>query len=157
MKIWPRRILGVLGIGGGAVGFVACVTKLLGATQLVHWAIYVVFGSLYAWGAWCGVKLMESQPNALRYNRRFWLIQIPALNSPLLGYSLASGFHLTLSLSLTPFNLGFSCQVGSAFNFSLLQWDQPLSLGVNVVAYGIYLWLAHGFPDVPVTAVQSPA
>ena len=156
MKIWPRRILGILGIGGGAVGFVACATKLLGATHPAQWAIYIVFGGLYAWGLWCGVKLMESQPNALRYNRRFWLLQVPAFNSPLLGYSFASGFHLTLSLNLTPFSLGFNSQVGSAFDFSLIRWDQPLSLGVNVFAFGMYLWLEREFPDAPVTAVQSP-
>ena len=157
MKIWQRRALGILAIGGGVVGVTACVTSLFNSTYLVRWALYIVFASLYAWGVWCGVKLFESQPNALRYNRRFWLIQVPVLNSPLLAYSMASGFHLTLSLDLTPFNLGFNFLVGSTFNFSLFQWDQPLSFGVNVFAFGIYLWMAREFPDAPPGEVQSPS
>jgi hypothetical protein len=155
MKLWQRRILGLLAVGGGAAGATASVTMLLNSASVVRWAIYTVFACLYAWGVWCGVKMFEGQPNAEKYHRRFWLIQVPALNSPLIGYSMVCGFHLTLSLDLTPFKLGANFSLGSMFNFSLFQWNEPLSLGVNVFALGIFLWMAREFPDVPASEVQS--
>ena len=156
MKLWQRRALGILAVAGGAVGATVGVITLLSTTRVIEWLIYITFSCLYAWGVWCGVKLLEGQPNAERYNRRFWLIQVPALNSPLLGYSMACGFHLTLSLDLTPFKLGAKFNAGSQFNFSLLQWDQPLSLGVNLFALGVFLWMAREFPDVRPAEVKSP-
>jgi hypothetical protein len=156
MKLWQRRALGILAVGGGAVGATVGMTTLLRSTRVIEWLIYIGFSSLYAWGVWCGVKLLEGQPDAEKYNRRFWLIQVPALNSPLLGYTMVCGFHVTLSLDLTPFKLGANFHAGSQFTFSLMQWDQPLSFGVNIFALGIFLWMARKFPDVRPAEEQSP-
>jgi len=156
MKLWQRRVLGILAVGGGAVGATLSVIALIRVSHVIEGLIYVAFSCLYAWGIWCGVKMFEAQPNAERYNRRFWLIQIPALNSPLLSYTMVCGFQVTLSLEFTPLKFGASLDAGSQFNFSLLQWDHPWSFGINVFALGIFLWMARKFPDVSAGAVQSP-
>jgi hypothetical protein len=156
MKPWQRRILGILAVGGGSLGTGISVIALIRATRVIEWLTYIVFSCLYAWGVWCGVKLLEGQPDAEMHNRRFWLIQVPAFSSPLVGYSMFCGFHATLSLDLTPLGFNANFHAGSQFNLSLLQWEQPLSLGVNVFALGIFLWMARQFPDARSTEVQSP-
>lgn len=156
MKLWQRRALGVLAVGGGALGSSIALITLFQTTRVIEWLTYTVFSLLYAWGIWCGVTLLERQPGAEKFNRRFWLLQVPVFNSPLLGYLMYSGFHLTLSVELTPLSFNGNFHAGSQFNFSLLQWDQPLSIGFNVFALGIFLWLAREFPDARPAEVQSP-
>src|SRR5688572_28338299 len=123
MKLWQRRVLGILAVGGGAIGFTVGVTALIGSTRVIEWVMCLAFCVLYAWGIWCGIRLLERQPDAEMLNRRFWLSQIPALKTPLFGYIMACGFHLTVSLDFTPFKLGAKFDLGSNFNFSLIQWD----------------------------------
>jgi len=41
----------------------------------------IPFFALYAWGIWCGVQMLESQPAATRSNLKFWAIQVPVLQS----------------------------------------------------------------------------
>ena len=155
MKLWQRRLFGILAISGGALGVTVTTTTLFQTHRVVEWIIYIVFSCVFAWGAWCGVKLLEAQPGAERANLWFWLIQVPFLTSPVVAYSLTSGFHFTLSLDLPSFVLGMNFWLGSTFNFSLLQSDQPFSIGANVFALAVFLWLGK-LSRAQSVAVSSP-
>lgn len=141
MKLWQRRVLGILAVGGGAIGLSVALTALVQRTNPVEWLFCAGFASIYGWGLWCGVKLLEGAPGAERANLKFWLIQVPAFSSPVFGYFLSSGFHLTLSLQPSSLHVRVNFLLGSFFNYSLLQHDVPVSIGVNVFALGVVCWL----------------
>ncbi|GAB2524747.1 hypothetical protein GCM10027188_29600 [Lysobacter humi (ex Lee et al. 2017)] len=86
----------------------------------------LVFALLYGWGIWCGVKALEGHPGAERSNLRFWLVQIPALTSPVLGYFFACGFHLTAGVQIDPLKFNANFMLGSTFSYSLGQADTPV-------------------------------
>ena len=140
MKIWQRRAIGILTLGGGSVGIAATIALLFTRTNPIEWIFCVAFMMVYAWGVWCGVRLLERQPGSERSTLKYWLIQIPTFGSPLIGYFLSSGFHTTVSLQIAPFKLNANFLLGSTFNYSLLQAEQPWLVGVNVFAL-VVAWL----------------
>jgi len=123
------------------VGFAASLALLFTRSNPLEWLVCIAVTTLYAWGIWCGVKLIEAQPGAERSNFKYWLVQIPAFSSPIIGYFLSSGFHVTASIQFSPLKLNGDFLVGSKFNYSLMQTDQPVVVGVNVFALAIAMWL----------------
>jgi hypothetical protein len=147
MKLWQRRTLGILTLGGGAVGFAAALTLLLTRSNPIEWLFCIGFIAIYTWGVWCGARLLESQPGAEQSTLKYWLIQIPAFGSPLFGYFLASGFHTTVALQIFPLKFNANFLLGSTFNYSLMQSGNPWFIGVNVFAIGVVWWLARKVPQ----------
>lgn len=82
MKLWRRRIVGVLTLGGGSIGVTAALPLLLARSNPIEWLFCTGFIVIYAWGVWCGVRLLENRPGAERSAAKYWLIQIPAFGSP---------------------------------------------------------------------------
>lgn len=144
LKIWQRRAIGILTLGGGSIGIAAAITLLLTRTNPIEWIFCIAFMAVYAWGVWCGVRLLEGQLGAERSSLRYWLAQVPAFGSPLLGYFLSSGFHTTVSVQFAPLKLNGNFLLGSTFNYSLFQPDQPWFIGVNVFAAAVAWLLARG-------------
>src|SRR5688500_19869003 len=97
MNILQRRTLGVLALGGGAVGFAAGIALLLSRTNPLEWAFCIAFCTLYAWGIWCGIRLLEGKPGAERANLKFWLVQIPSFGSPKDGICTSQNFRFARS------------------------------------------------------------
>ena len=147
MKLWQRRTLGILTLGGGAIGAAAALTVLFTRSNPVEWLFCLAFIALYAWGVWCGARLLEQQPGAERSTVKYWLIQIPSFSSPIFGYFLASGFHTTVSLQIAPFKANANFLLGSTFNYSLLQSEQPWFIGINIFAVAVAWWLARVAPQ----------
>ena len=147
MKLWQRRALGILTLGGGAIGIAAALTLLLTRSNPVEWLFCLAFIALYAWGIWCGARLLEQGPGAERSILKYWLIQIPAFSSPFVGYFLSGGFHTTVALQITPLKANANFLFGSTFNYSLMQSEQPWLVGVNVFAAGVAWWLARLVPQ----------
>lgn len=141
MKRWQRRALGILTLGGSAVGVSLALSIMFTRQRPIEWALYLVFILLYAWGAWCGVKLLEQQPGAERSLFRFWLIQIPTFQTPLIGYFMSCGFHVTVSMQFDPILFGTNFLLGSMFQYSLLQSHLPWMMGINLFAAAIAWWL----------------
>jgi hypothetical protein len=141
MKIWQRRLLGILSIGGGGTGFTITLVSALGQRTLMAWVLCAVFLGLFAWGIWCGVRVLEAHPDAVRSLRRFWIAQVPVIATPWVSYTLACGFHATVRLKLAPLAFDANFALGSTFNGSLLQYDPPTQLGVNLFALAIVIWL----------------
>jgi hypothetical protein len=147
VKLWQRRVLGILAVGGGAIGVAATLTTLLQRSNPIEWFFCAGFAALYGWGIWCGVKLLEGMPGAERSNAKFWLIQVPTFSSPVLGYFMSSGLHFTVYWQPSPFGLRANFLLGSLFNYSLMQRDSPISVGVNLFALAVAWWLMRCFPS----------
>jgi hypothetical protein len=142
MKTWQRRSLGILTLGGGATGATITLVAVLGATTLLNWIVLVAFLALYAWGVWCGLRILEAQAGAERSALVYWMLQVPVLGSPLVSYLFANGFHAIVTLQLWPMQLGAESMIGSKFNFFLFKWGTPWMVGVNLFAAGVSVWLA---------------
>lgn len=148
MKSWQRRAIGVLTLGGGAIGIMAAITLFFARENLIEWTLCLAFLAVYAWGIWCGIKLLEGLPGSERSTLNYWLVQIPTFGSPVLGYFLSSGFHATVTLQIYPFEFSGNFLLGSTFNYSLLQIGQPWFVGVNLFAAFLAWWLSRLIPRV---------
>jgi len=146
MKLWQRRAVGILTLGGGSVGAVAALNFLLTRTNPIEWFFCVGAIAIFAWGVWCGVRLLEIRRGAERSTLKYWLIQIPAFGSPFFGYSLSSGFHTTVALQLAPLKVNANFLLGSTFNYSLMQAGSPWFFGVNLFAVAVAWWLLRQVP-----------
>lgn len=156
MQLWQRRVVGILGIGGGAIGVAGALEILVQQRNPIAWLFSLGFVALYAWGAWCGVRMLEKHAGAERSNLTYWLLQVPVLTSPVLGYFFASGFHLTVAVQLVPLKVNASFLLGSTFNYSLIQSGTPVSLGVNVFALSVAAWLWLQVRDLPPKPSSKP-
>lgn len=142
MNLWQRRFLGILTLGGSFLGGVAGTGPLFAAaTPVLGRILALVAVGLYSWGVWCGAQLLEHSEDALRSNRAFWAIQIPYLISPVASYLFASGPLLYLTFQPFAFRFGFLGLLGSKFDYTLLQFDQPFVVGANVFAIAVFLFL----------------
>jgi len=158
MQLWQRRILGVLAIGGGALGIAVGLQVASSSNGVLAWLLIAPFLCLYLWGIWCGVCLLEDRKGAARSNLAFWAIQVPVLQSPYFGYLFTSGFFSTVTLQPAGTKLGFQFWMGSRFEISLMQADRPVVLGINlfalVVAVFLYRHIRRAPPGSP--AVANP-
>jgi hypothetical protein len=138
--LW-RRALGIAALGGGAVGATLIWAMFFTETPLVSKIIMALFLPMYVWGIWCGVQLLEQHSSAIRNNFWFWLIQIPILQSPLLGYTFSAGLFGGVWLQFAPAKINFLGWMGSRFELSINQ-PKPVAIGVNVVALliSVALW-----------------
>ncbi|GAB3092757.1 hypothetical protein [Lysobacter terrae] len=141
MKLWQRRLFGILALGGGAVGFAVTLQIVLTKSNPIEWLFCLAFIAMYSWGIWCGLRLIEGQPGAERSNTIYWLLQVPYFLSPVFGYFFTSGFHLTVSLQFAPANFNANFLLGSTMLYSLLQADKPLVFGVNLFALAAALYM----------------
>lgn len=141
MKLWQRRGIGILSLGGGAIGAALGLQLILSRGHPVEWVICLAFIAIYVWGVWCGTKLLEGDDQALRPLLKYWALQVPTFGSPILGYFLESGFHATVSFQFWPPHISGNMVIGSSFNYSLMQAGTPWSIGVNVFALVVSVWL----------------
>lgn len=153
MKPWQRRTIGILTVGGGATGVAVLLAHVLGTSHPVPWLFSMIGMGIYAWGTWCGVKLLEASPGAEESTMRYWLLQIPTVSSPVFSFFLAGGFHFTIALQVAPLNLHWTTQIGSVFNYSLLNFKAPWSLGVNLAAVAVVFFL-YGQVTRPATQAE---
>lgn len=142
MKDWQRRVLGVLALGGSFLGIALGVSLALapGASFLARF-FCIPFIGLYCWGVWCGLRMIEEPDTALRSNRIFWALQIPYFMSPIAGYFFASGSLLFVTFRPYDLNFGALWRLGSQFEYSLLQPDKPLTIGINLFALAVVVFL----------------
>jgi len=141
MQMWQRRILGVLAIGGGALGIAIGVQVAASAGGVLTWVLITPFLCLYIWGMWCGVCLVENRNDSTRDNLVFWAFQVPLLQSPYFGYFFTSGLFSTITFQPSETKWGFLFWLGSKFEISLMQAGRPLVLGINLFALAIAVFL----------------
>ena len=137
-------ILGLLGIGGAAIGLVAAATSASSVNGgLLGLLILVAMAGLYVFGAYCGLRALQRRYGWVRLNQVLWAIQVPVLTSPLVKYSFSTGGFITAWLQFQPaFSVGGSAFLGSNVNVNLFT-PGPTAIGVNLFALGISYYLAH--------------
>ncbi|MFY7865681.1 hypothetical protein [Roseateles sp.] len=136
-------MLGLLGIGGGAVGLVALGSTIANtAVGAMDGVIMAFAGLLYVFGGYCGVAALRKAPGWLHFNQLFWAIQVPVISSPLASYFFATGGFLSIWLQVyPPIHGGFNFMVGSSFTINFFA-SSPVAFGVNVFAAAIAVYLA---------------
>jgi len=142
VKPWQRRSIGILTLLGGILGAVMATGILLARGNVLEVLICVAFIAYYLWGIWCGVNLLRNSSGAVRSAVRHWACQVPTFGSPLIGYFLASGFHLTVWLNFSDLKFGVNFLLGSTFTYSFMEPGKPWYLGVNLFAAAMVWWLA---------------
>lgn len=156
MKNWQRRGLGILAIGGGAVGLSSAVQSVLNGGVHAPFPMFVFALALafFLWGISCGVQMLEGVPSAEFQNALFWMVQTPLLQTPVFGYSVFSAVQLQVFAKFAPLEVGF---FGSAFGAQFgLNFGQPGArtlIGINLVALGLALWLVRWRESVEATTV----
>jgi hypothetical protein len=156
MRLWQRRIFGILAIGGGGTGLAVSLQLLVSRTNPIEWLFCSAFAALYAWGIWCGVRLLEQRPAAERANTIYWLLQIPYLASPIAGYFFTSGFHFTVAYTPSAQNVTANAQLGSSMIYSLFQAGTPFAFGVNFFALAACAFLAYICRGAPPNNSSKP-
>lgn len=131
--------MGALAVGGGYVGL-AIGSERAFNVQLLEIFLMLPFMALYAWGMWCGIRLIEGTKGSLEANRWFWAYQIPIVSSPFISYMVASGALLNIVLHPEGFRFSIAVRFGSQFGASWMQ-DQPWSFGINIFALCISSYL----------------
>lgn len=144
MKLWQRRTLGILSIGGGCIGITAATGLLASQNLWLNNAFIIMAILLYAWGLWCGAMLYEGREDWLNKNLIFWAIQIPSFSSPYFSYAFSSGaeFINTIGLQSSNDRLDYSFQLGSHFKYNVIDANEPVSVGVNLFAVIVVLFLS---------------
>jgi len=149
MKPWIRLTLIVMTVGGGFSGFARTLEALFDSSgeSPLNQLVKVVFLGLYAFVAASGLLFVQ-QPTRTGALRAALAIQIPFLSSSFIAYKFAAGLAAFLSFGSperesTGFYVGWEVRLGSFWIF-YLQRDQPLRIGVNLVALAILvlLWTA---------------
>lgn len=143
MPNWQRRLIGVLTLGGGAVGITLVIETLFrGKLQAVGLIVALIVGLLYSWGVVCGVLLLEDSHRAIPFAKPYWLIQILQVHTPWISYACSSGARLYIQLALISgdVRLHFNAGVGSAFDFHF-QNQIGWIFGLNVVALLVFVAL----------------
>jgi hypothetical protein len=135
--------LGIVGIGGAAVGLIALVSGLVAiraVPSLGTLAVLALGVALYAFSAYCGAIALQKRHGWLRMNFALWAIQIPVITSPVLSYTFATGALAFLWVRPSPLGAGFNFFLGS--NFAINLFTPGVSMfGLNALALGVALYL----------------
>lgn len=138
MNIWTKRLFLLLSIGGGYCGVVFMLLLLPQVNgQLVGYLLVSAMVATFAFGVFCGLKLIEDEERGLRLLRWFFAIQMPILSSPLFAYHLSCGAGI--NVSFVGWNLSMFFRFGSEMGVWILQ-DRPWGLGANVFAVAMFIW-----------------
>ncbi|MYN06326.1 hypothetical protein [Pseudoduganella aquatica] len=162
MNKWQRRGLGILALGGGAIGFSSIMNTHLQrqAPSTNSFIAIVLATAFFLWGVYCGVQMLEGNRKALFQNAVFWLVQAPLLQSPALGYAAFCGAQAQVLVKLSPVEVGISGSVlGAQFGLNLGQPGERIAIGVNLFALCISFWLMQKYeraaPTSPLGAATS--
>ncbi|WP_299010492.1 hypothetical protein [uncultured Shewanella sp.] len=138
---WMVRFLSVSTIGGAFLGVTTISANFANISGVFSYIIYVAFLVLYAAGLVVAVRLFEKTTvGTLKANLLFWLTQVPIFMSPVLGFQLSNGVFMNIWISSVD-GVQFVALIGSVFNFSFFQLEQPWAIGVNLLAIGVVLYI----------------
>jgi hypothetical protein len=103
-------------------------------------AIAGVFILIFGWCVWTGVDLWRGRRQALKFAMILFAMQIPVILLPGFSYYLHTGLMVQVAIVAGgQFSAGF--QFGSAFNFYISPEVYGLTIGVNLVALLVLIYL----------------
>ena len=157
LPVWLRRTLGILALGGGAIGVAMVLGVLMSNTNFVGALLLLVFLVMYAFGIYAGLLMLEDGADALPVNTVYWLLQVPAISTDTVGYVFFSGFHVTARVMLAPLSWKVDFLLGSFFKFNAMQPQESTYLGVNFFAIAVVAVLWRRWTRMHATSRAAPA
>lgn len=110
---------------------------------------------LFGWAAWVGRELWVGERRAVRMAGILFAIQVPLLRVPGLIYEWHTGFTVPITVgSGGRFGAGFN--LGSSFSFYVLPRIQDFSVGVNLVAVLVLVFLIRKSRELSAVAPLPP-
>ncbi len=140
MNRWVRRILIVLEIGGGFTGFSVVLLSLkqnLGMPTHIVTSLGV-FACAFLFGVFSGLTLVDKPKMGVLLSAVYQMIQIPIVSSPWVAYKLFSGVQIGIHWSEGKLGVTFDCGARSFFAW---EHGEPVQIGVNVLALGLFIYL----------------
>ena len=133
MKNWRGRAIGVLTLGGSAIGLAAIVSAVpISTLRGLSLLIVAVFAVVFVYGIVVGVLILEKAEKSLSLALPFWVAQVPVFQSAWITYGLYTGAKFDILFG-SDLNINFVWSGGAHFTFYLFPGD-PGAVGVNVVA-----------------------
>ncbi|NLZ07665.1 MAG: hypothetical protein GXY19_21040 [Phycisphaerae bacterium] len=163
MNRWMQRIVVVLEIGGGYMGFVMLVLSRPWAREAHSgwWFPFGVYVGLSVFAIAAGVLLAEGTRRGIKWSAICQVLQIPVVVSSILTYRFVCGLQITAG------SWGQTWVVESGIgSTSLLVLGQAVpagklisapGCGVNVVAVCVFLYLLWCLRKTPAEQTQSRA
>jgi len=144
MNKWVRRVLIVLEIGGGFTGFSVMLTSLTGDVNLPAYAVtgLGLFACVFLFGIVSGLTLVDNSDIGVVLSAVYQLVQIPIVSSSWVAYRLFSGVQIAILWSAGRAAFTFDC---GARSFLAWMHGEPLQIGINVLALGLFLYLLREF------------
>ena len=135
VNTWQRRVLGILTLGGSSIGMLNASNQLSnadGSLNLVASAGLLVF----AWGLFCGTRILEGAAKSFATSTLFWLLQVPLVQTAAVSYLFTSGAYGAVSIVLDPAGprLNFQLQIASGLHFALGSPTDVSAIGINWLA-----------------------
>jgi hypothetical protein len=162
MELWQRRTLGILALGGGVAGLLKVINVLFSGSSVELWITAFVAVLLFGGGVWCGLRLLEGQPGAESPNMAFWCLQIPIINSPLVGYDFYTTLRGVLSIKFVADDLGeyhlkfgAFADLGGNFSWSVLRFDGEWKFAINLVAVVAVCLLARSLRRISIPKINA--
>ncbi|MFZ2146513.1 MAG: hypothetical protein WAV28_04765 [Sedimentisphaerales bacterium] len=142
MNKWIKYFLIVLEVGGGFAGISIMFIFQQWNTGTSHYfwwvfSIYVVF--LFLFGIVAGLALVEKPQLGAALSAVYQALQIPVISSSLLTYEFFSG--LQLGVGLAKGRLAFFIEYGARFALQFSMSAAPWSIGVNILALVLFVYL----------------
>jgi hypothetical protein len=159
------KIIALLLIGGGIFGIVMIFSE--GLQTLSHQSVSVdlfcasVFAAVFGLCVLVGVRLWGGKPGGVRWAKLLFAAQIPILSIPhYFAYEFYSGLTIRLMLEQidTFLDLGISFYFGAGLQFIISPEIQNLTLGINLLAFIVFLYLvkASRLSSKPVVVSNIP-
>ena len=104
-------------------------------------ALFGVFIVVFGWSTWIGVEMWQDRPQAYKWAKILFLLQIPTISLPGFAYQLYTGLMLTLAFNRDNDKIGLDFQLASSIDFRIGHDVENLILGVNLVAIAALVYL----------------
>ncbi|MYM38013.1 hypothetical protein [Duganella qianjiadongensis] len=156
MNQWIRRGLGILALGGGAIGLSGGMMTTMQAPATLA-SVLIIFPAMafFLWGIWCGVQMLEAGAQAVHCNAIFWLVQVPIIQGSSFGYLAFCGAQIQVFLKTNPAELGFFASMfGAQFGVYLGRALERSAFGINLFAVAMVFLLLRSLP-VQASCVKS--
>lgn len=132
----------VLEVGGGFAGIsmMFILQQWNASTSHYFWWVFSIYvGFLFLFGIVAGLALVEKPQLGAALSAVYQALQIPVISSPLLTYEFFSG--LQLGVGLAKGGLAFFVEYGARFALQLSMSAAPWSIGVNILALVLFVYL----------------
>jgi len=104
-------------------------------------ALFGVFIVIFGWSAWVGVELWQDKPQAYKWAKILFLLQIPTISVPHFAYQFYTALMLGLEFNRDNDKIGLDFQIASSIDFRIARDIDNIILGVNLIAVAALVYL----------------